>query len=169
MGHDTDAGAPPSPGQRRVVRAPRELAAGISLVVLSAFALWASADLDRGELAAVGPGMLPRSVAMLLGLFGLGFVIVAFLRDGEALERWTLRGPLLVTLGIIGFAVTIRPVGLALAGPLVVLVGGAGSSEARFKELAVFAVLSTLFSILLFRYALSLPIPILTIGELIHL
>ena len=169
MAHDTDPASPTASMPRRVVRAPRELAAGISLSVLAAFALWACANLETGELATVGPGMLPRAVAVLLGLAGLGFVAISFLRDGEALERWSFRGPLLVTLGVIGFALTIRTVGLAVAGPVVVLVGGAASSEARLKELVVFAILATLFSILLFRYALSLPIPILTLGERIHL
>jgi hypothetical protein len=159
----------PAPARRRVIRAPRELAAGISLIAVTVMALGASADLETGQLAAIGPGMLPRSVAVLLGIAGLGLVAVAFLRDGEAMERWSLRGPLLVTLGVVGFALTIRTIGLALAGPVVVLVGGAASSEARLKELAVFAVLATLFSIGLFRYVLGLPIPILMLGERVHL
>jgi putative tricarboxylic transport membrane protein len=166
MTHDPESVSPP---RRRVIRAPRELAAGISLIAVAAMALWASADLETGRLAAVGPGMLPRSVAVLLGITGLGLAAVAFLRDGEALERWSLRGPLLVTVGVVGFALTIRTIGLAVAGPLVVLVGGAASSESRVKELVVFAVLITLFSIGLFRYALGLPIPILTLGDRVHL
>jgi hypothetical protein len=167
MAHETDPVS--SPAQRRIVRAPRELAAGMSLIAVAAVALWATADLEVGELRAFGPGMLPRWVALLIGAAGLGFVAVGFLKDGEELERWSLRGPLLVTLGVVGFALTIRSVGLALAGPLVVLVGGAASTEVRLKELAVFAVLMTLFCIALFRYALGLPIPILILGETVHL
>ncbi|HYU16555.1 MAG TPA: tripartite tricarboxylate transporter TctB family protein [Candidatus Acidoferrum sp.] len=168
MAHDIDPVVPP-PARKRLVRAPRELAAGLCLVALATVALWSSADLEAGRLAAVGPGMLPRSVAVLLGLAGLGFAVVGFLKDGEALERWSLRGPLMVTLGVIGFALTIRTVGLALAGPVVVLVGGAASSEARVKELAIVAVVLTLFCIGLFRYALGLPIPILIVGQRVHL
>lgn len=167
MAHETDPVSPPAP--RRIVRAPRELAAGLSLLAVAAVALWATADLEAGELRALGPGMLPRWVALLIGAAGLGFVAVAFIKDGVELERWSLRGPLLVTLGVVGFALTIRTVGLALAGPLVVLVGGAASSEVRLKELAVFAVLLTLFCIGVFRYALGLPIPILILGENLHL
>lgn len=148
-----------------MIRAPREFAAGLCLIALAGFALWATADLDTGQLTAVGPGMLPRSIAVLLGVAGLGFAVAGLIRDGAALERWTWRGPVLVTLGVVGFALTIRTVGLALAGPVVVMVGGAGSSEARAKELAIFALAATLFSIGLFRYALGLPIPILLIGQ----
>lgn len=168
MAHETDSASPAAPVAKRIIRAPREFAAGVSLVALAGFALWASADLEAGQLGSVGPGMLPRAVAVLLGVAGLAFVIVALLKDGEGLERWSLRGPLFVTLGVVGFALTIRTVGLALAGPLVVLVGGAGSSEARVKELVIFAVVVTLFCIGLFRYLLGLPIPILTVGR-VHL
>lgn len=165
MASETDAASPLGPARKRLIRAPRELAAGVSLIALGAAALWASADLEMGRLGAVGPGMLPRATAALMVVAGLGFAVFAFLRDGEALERWTLRGPLLLTLGVVGFALTIRPVGLVVAGPLVVLVGGAASSEARVKELAVFAVLTTLFCIGLFRTLLGLPIPIWTLGR----
>jgi hypothetical protein len=168
MADETDPVSAAAPARKRLIRAPRELAAGASLIAIALVALWASADLEAGELRAMGPGMLPRSVAALIGLAGLGFAAVSLVKDGEALERWTLRGPLLLTLGVVGFALTIRTVGLALAGPVVVLVGGAASSEARVKELAVLAVVLTLLSIGLFRYALSLPIPILVAGG-IHL
>jgi len=169
MANEIDSVSPSAPRPRRVVRAPRELAAGLCLIALAAFALWASADLEAGELGAMGPGMLPRAVAVLVGIAGLGFAGVAFLKDGEGLERWRWRGPLLMTLGVVGFGLTIRTVGLALAGPLVVLIGGAASSEARLKELAIVAVVLTLFCIGLFRYALGLPIPILILGGRVHL
>jgi hypothetical protein len=160
------AGTPPrSAAPRGRIRAPREFAAGASLIAIAVFALYASAELDTGTLGNVGAGMLPRSIAVLLGLFGLGFVIVSLVRDGGAMERWSLRGPLLVTLGVVGFAITIRPIGLALAGPLVVLVGGSASPDVRIKELVIFAIVATAFSIALFRYALGLPIPILSIGS----
>ena len=143
------------------VRSPRDLVAGASLVALAAFALWAGADLDTGQLRAVGPGMLPRAVAALVGIAGLGLMVASFLKSGEALGRWALRGPVFVTLGVVAFGLTIRSPGLVVAGPLVVLVGGAASPEMRPRELAVFAVLVTAFCIGLFRYALGLPIPVL--------
>ena len=151
---------------RRRVRAPQDLAAGLSLLVMAGLALWASADLDAGTLRAMGPGMLPRSVAVLVGVVGLLLVAFAFLRAGEPLQRWAWRGPLFLTLGILGFALTIRSVGLAVAGPLVAMVGGAASPESRPRELAIFAVAITAFCILLFRVLLRLPIPVLSLPGL---
>lgn len=154
-----------TPPRRRLIRAPREFGAGLCLVGLAIFALYAGRELETGQLSSVGPGLLPRVAIALLGVFGVGFVIVGLVKDGEALERWTLRAPLLITLGVVGFALTIREYGLAVAGPLVVVVGGASTPEVRAKELVLFAIVGTGLCILLFRYLLGLPLPVLSVGS----
>ena len=73
-------------------------------------------------------------------------------------------GPIFVSLSVVAFALTIRSVGLVLAGPLVVVVSGAASSDVRWKELVAFAVVMTAFCVVLFRSILGLPIPILSVG-----
>jgi putative tricarboxylic transport membrane protein len=113
--------------------------------------------------------MVPRTVAALVGIAGLGLSIASFLKRGEALGRWALRAPILVTLAVVAFGLTIRSPGLLAAGPLVVLVGGAASPETRPRELAIFAVVATAFCVGLFRYALGLPIPILRLPGLFTL
>ncbi len=152
-----------------LVGAPQDLAAGLCLMALAGLALWAGAGLDAGQLRAMGPGMMPRAVAVLVGLVGLLLVALALFRAGEPLQRWAWRGPLFLTLAVLGFALTIRPVGLALAGPLVTMVGGAASPESRPRELAIFAVAITAFCILLFRVLLRLPIPVLNVPGVIVL
>ena len=100
------------------MRAPQSLAGGILLIALAALALWLTRDLDQGTLNAMGPAMLPRWLAIGVGLSGLALLAAAFLKDGDNLERWSLRGPVLVIAAILAFAVTIRPFSLgALASP----------------------------------------------------
>jgi hypothetical protein len=153
---------PPAPAAAAGrVRAPRDLLAGASLLALGLFALWASSPLDVGTRRAMGPGMLPRYAALAVGAAGLLLVVASLLKRGEGLGRWPVRGPLFVSLAIVAFALTIRTVGLALAGPLVVIVSGAASDESRPKELVIFAIVMTAFCIGLFKYALGLPIPVL--------
>lgn len=158
----------PAPAAGRV-RAPQDLLAGGSLLALSAFALFAGRDLDLGRLGSMGPGFLPRVLAILVGLCGLGLVLWAFLRRGEALQRWSLRPAFFVCLAVAGFALTIRSPGLAVAGPLVVLVGGAASPETRPRELVIFALVLSAACAVLFRFLLHLPIPILRLGEWVNL
>jgi putative tricarboxylic transport membrane protein len=159
----------PAAPARRLIRAPRDFLAGASLLALALLALWAGAGLEAGTLRAMGPGMLPRALAIAVGAAGLAIAALSLVADGEALGRWPLRGPLFVSLAIVGFALTIRTVGLAVAGPLVVVVSGAASAESRPRELVVFALVLTAFCVGLFRFALSLPIPVLVVPGLLRL
>jgi putative tricarboxylic transport membrane protein len=162
---DGTPGVSPSPGPShgRGVRAPQDLVAGLSLVALALLAWWAGAALETGTLRSMGPGMLPRTIILLVGLTGAALVVLSLLKAGDPLGRWPLRGPFFVALAVVAFALSIRTVGLAVAGPLVALVSGGASPETRWKELLVFAIVITAFCIGLFRYALHLPIPILVL------
>jgi Tripartite tricarboxylate transporter TctB family len=163
MADDTRGASPGATERRGPIRGPQDFAAGLSLVALSLFALWAGADLEQGTLRAMGPGMLPRGVAVLIGLVGVVLIVASCLEEGEGLGRWSLRGPFFVSLGVLAFALTIRTVGLVVAGPLVALISGAASPETRPREIVVFAVAITAFCVGLFKYVLNLPIPVLVI------
>jgi putative tricarboxylic transport membrane protein len=156
------------PGARRI-RGPQDLVAGLTLIAIAAFALWASAGLEWGSLRAMGPGLLPRTLAALVGVAGAALVIRSLARDGAALDRWSWRGPVFVCAGILAFALTIRTAGLVVAAPAVALISGAASPELRPKELLVFAAVLTAFSIGLFKYALGLPIPVLVLPGVVVL
>ena len=110
-------------------RAPQDFAAGIALVLLALLAFWASAELGEGRFYSLGPALLPRLVASLIGIIGAGLVVSGLSKNGDAMGRWTLRGPLFIFISVAAFALSIRTVGLALAGPLVAVISGAASPE----------------------------------------
>jgi len=159
-----------APERRGPVRASQGLAGGIVLILLGALALWLTRDLSQGTLSSMGPAMLPRWLAVAVGLSGLALLVFAFVKDGETLERWSLRGPVFVILAILAFAVTIRDfslaglsmpgLGLMIAGPLAIIVGGFATPEARLKDLVILALSLTPFCMLLFGDLLNLPIPV---------
>lgn len=163
-----------SPGKvspRGAVRAQQSLAGGLFLIALAALALWLTQDLDQGTLNAMGPAMLPRWLAFAVGLSGLALIVFAFIKDGEPLERWTLRGPLFIITAILAFALTIRGyafgafsipgLGLMIAGPLAIIVGGFATPEARLRDLVILALSLTPFCMVMFGDSalLNLPIP----------
>jgi hypothetical protein len=152
------------------VRGPQSLVAGLALLALATLALWLTSELPQGTLRAMGPAMLPRWLAVGVGLCGLALVVAAFLKVGEGLERWNLRGPAFVMLAVVAFAVTIRPfnlgsvtlpgLGLVAAGPLAIIIAGYATPEARLRDLVILALGLTPFCMLLFGDLLNLPIPI---------
>ena len=96
---------------------------------------------------------------------------LAFIKEGDALERWSLRGPVFVIVAILAFALTIRPfslrrpltipgLGLLVAGPLAIIIGGYATPEARLRDLVILALSLTPFCMVLFGDLLNLPIPV---------
>lgn len=152
------------------VRAPQSLVSGLGMIALGIFGVWAASDLPRGTLSEIGPGLLPHWLSIGVACCGLALLAAAFLRDGERLEPIALRAPAIVLLAIFAFAVTIRPfsfgsqstpgLGLIIAGPLAVIVGGYASRDARFLDLLILALMLTAGCMLLFGDLLNLPIPI---------
>lgn len=144
------------------VRSSQDLAGGLFLIAVAAFAVWQSLELPLGTLRAMGPGMLPRVLAVMVGGAGVMLAISAFLADGEAMTRWKLRGPIMILGAVAVFALSIRTMGLAVAGPLSMIIGSFASDEVRWKEAIIFAVAMTAFCIVLFKVLLGLPIPVAT-------
>jgi putative tricarboxylic transport membrane protein len=138
----------------------RDAIAGLVLLGLAAAAAWQGSALTVGTPRHMGPGMLPLVLSALLALLGV-ILIGLGVRQGPMLpDRWPLRGPLFILGSAVVFGLAVRPLGLAVAGPLLILVGAFASEETRWTEVALFAVGMTVFCVGLFKYLLSLPIPL---------
>ena len=61
---------------------------------------------------------------------------------------------------VVAFGLTVRPLGLVVAGPLAIVISAFASNEVRWGETLVVGVLMTAFCIGLFKFALGLPIPL---------
>lgn len=143
---------------QRVLR--RDFLGGLLVLAVAGIAWWLAQPLASGGNGGVGPGTLPRALAVILGGLGLILAIDALVAQGAGLGRWTLRGPLLILGGLVLFGLAVRPLGLAVAGPLLIVVGAFASREVRWGETLLFGALMTLFCIGLFKFALGLPVPL---------
>jgi putative tricarboxylic transport membrane protein len=138
----------------------QDFVGGIAIVAVAVFAFWQGKDLAMGTLGGMGPGMLPKSLAVLLGALGALLAVNALVDRGPRLSRFSIRGPLFVLGAIVVFGVSVRPGGLLVAGPLAIFIAACGSHESRVGETLVYGVLMTAFCIGLFKFALGLPIPL---------
>jgi len=120
-------------------------------------AIVASAELPGQRGFAFGPGTAPRLFAGVLIGLGVAVTIVGVVTDGPAIEKYKIRGPLLVMIAILSFGAMIRPLGLIPATFLTYLISIFGSKEMRLVESVIAAAVMTVFCVLLFVYLLNLP------------
>ena len=159
---------PPSGGGFRFkVRGPRDFYGGLALIALAIIAIWTSGDLPGTHGFAFGPGTAPRLFAGLLAIVGALVALTGLLFDGPPIERYAVRGPAWVLLAILAFAGMIRginagpihipPLGLVPSTFAAFIVSIFGSTEMRWVESLIAAVVMTAFCVALFVYLLQLP------------
>jgi putative tricarboxylic transport membrane protein len=92
-------------------------------------------------------------------LLGLGFAVtvVGVVTEGSHLAVYAWRGPLFISLAILSFSITIRPLGLVVSAFASFLISALGTPETRWKETIIVGICLTIGCSLLFPYALGLP------------
>jgi putative tricarboxylic transport membrane protein len=139
------------------VLGPRDFYGGILFIDLAVLALIASAELPGQRGFAFGPGTAPRLFAILLAGLAAAVALTGIFVEGPKIEKYKLRGPILVVLAILAFAAMIRPLGLLISSFLTFILSILGSSEMRVVESIIGAALMTAFCWLLFVVLLNLP------------
>jgi putative tricarboxylic transport membrane protein len=159
---------PPSGGGLRFkVRGPRDFYGGLALIALAIIAIWTSGDLPGMHGFAFGPGTAPRLFAGLLAVVGALVALSGLMVDGPPIDPYAIRGPAWVLLAILAFAgmirgislgpLTIPPLGLVPSTFAAFMVSIFGSTEMRWLESLIAAVVMTAFCVGLFVYLLQLP------------
>ena len=152
--------APPGRAQKgSAIRSPLDFAGGLFLLAIAAVGYAGAFTLPFGQLSGIGSGLLPKVVAVLVATFGAALVIQSLVAGGDQLERWAVRGPLLVLAAVLVFAFAVRPLGLVVAGPLCFIISALADRDTRPVEVIVSAIIATLACGFLFKDLLNLPIP----------
>ena len=150
IGFATAMGLIPVPG-------PRDFYGGLVLLMLPTLALIASAELPGQRGFAFGPGTAPRLFSIVLAALSAAVAVGGVFTEGPPIEKYKIRGPLLVIIGILAFSFMIRPFGLFPATFLAFMISILGSTEMRWVESLIGAAAMTIFCWLLFVVLLNLP------------
>jgi hypothetical protein len=112
------------------IRAPQEFFAGLALVGIALFAIWATSNLPQGTLRAMGPAMLPRWLAIGVGLCGAALAVTAFFTDGAPLRKSDYGA-------VVAFAAILSLAAIAARVINAVFYGGAQGANAFFYTVIV--------------------------------
>ncbi len=152
-----------------MIKSYQDLLGGTGLIAIACIALRANSHLPLGRANEIGPGMMPSVLCLLLILCGGLLILFSFFRATEAIDPMGWRGLIIVSLAMTVFAFTIQRFGLAIAVPLAVILSGMALRGFHAKLLVALALFMTALCVLLFRYALHMPIPVLVIPGTIYI
>ena len=118
---------------------------------------------SMGTPARMGPGFFPFYLGMLLFILGV-IIAVNGVRGTKGEDTHVERfhwGPILYVLGsVVMFGLLLKPIGMLLAGLLLVIGASLGSHEFRLKPVVILGVILTIFCAFVFVGGLKLPIPL---------
>ena len=118
-----------------------------------------------GEAAPIRPKNVSLVTAVrdreAIGPLGAAVAVIGLVTDGPQLATYHWRGPLFVSLAILAFAVSIRPLGLVVTGLASFLIAALGTHETRWGETLIVGICLTAARALMFPYVLGLPMPLL--------
>jgi hypothetical protein len=137
-----------------------DLAFAAFLIGLGAFAFSLARELSVGTTASMGPGYVPRALAVIIMIYGAVLGARAVLAGWQAFPAIALRPLLLITASVALFALLLPAAGLALTSLAVVVCAGFAAADVRLRENAMLAIALAAFAVVLFVTALGLPIPV---------
>jgi len=126
---DTPSHGPARSIMPKWVRGPQDFVGGIALMAIAIFAFWASSDLQGMHGFSFGAGTAPRMFAGLLLGLGFAVTVVGLVTGGPHLAAYAWRGPLFISLAILSFSVTIRPLGLVVSAFASFMISALGTPE----------------------------------------
>jgi len=114
-----------------------------------------------GTPARMGPAFFPFWLGILLFALGVGIIIAAVRSKVVKPVEEFHWGPIGWVLGAVClFGLTMKHIGMPLAGILLVVVASFGSHDFRWKPVLILAVCLVIFCTGVFVYGLKLPIPL---------
>lgn len=144
----------------RAIRAPKDFWSGLVFILIGLAGLVLSSGYALGTAGRMGPGYFPTVLGGMLVLVGLASMLRSLLCPGPEIGKFAIRKAFFVLLSTVLFGLLARGAGLAVAIVLVVLASGLASVKFRTKSFGFLAAGLAVFGVLVFVYALGMPIPI---------
>ncbi len=134
-----------------------DFTAGILFILFGAVFGLTALDLEMGTTLRMGPGYFPMVLAVVLTLLGIGIVISSFGSVGEAVGAYAWRGMVFILAAPIFFGLTVRGLGFVPSIFVTTVIAALAGLKMKPVYAVVLAVGVTIFTTLVFSYALGLP------------
>ena len=142
------------------VKSPQDLGAGLLFVAIGLIGLYVGQDLEFGTSHNMGPGYFPTVLSALILLIGVIVASRGVTIEGPPIEEIRLRPVIVLVAAMLLFGVIVQTAGLAITAALLTVLAAYAQPGVRLRETAIFAVVLSVFIVVIFVYALGQPLPI---------
>jgi putative tricarboxylic transport membrane protein len=129
-----------------------EACSGLFVFALGLLAWAAVGDLAMGTAQVMGPGYVPRVLAIVLLCSGLGMTLIALRREGTPLPPMLLRPVILVSLAVALFGLLVDGCGIVIATVVSTAVASVASPISRHRFTHVLWVVLEFMGFFLFVF-----------------
>jgi putative tricarboxylic transport membrane protein len=141
------------------VRSPQDLGAGVVFILIGAAGIVFGQDLALGSAARMGPGYFPMLLSGLIIAIGLVLAVRSLASDGPPIPPIHFRPLLAIILAVLAFGALIDRIGLALTAAVLTIGAAYARRDVNLIETLLLAVGLALFTVGIFVYALTQPLP----------
>lgn len=140
-----------------------DVEAGLFFTLFGGLTAGLSLQYQMGTIAAMGPGMFPLILGVILTILGLVILAKGVMAGGETTRSLPPRAVLLITLSLMAFAVLVLSVGLVAAVPAQVFIALWASDHFTLKRAIALSIGLLLFCCLVFIYFLGIAVPMIAV------
>lgn len=148
---------------RLKIKNEKDFWAGLMFLVTGIGFAWGATVYSFGSSARPGPGYFPFGLGILLALLGAFLLFEALtieVEGGEKIGPWPLKQGAIIMFAVVLFGLLLAPLGMAVALPVLIIVGSFASGEFSWKEVLLNSVILTVGSWAIFIKGLGLTIPL---------
>ncbi len=138
----------------------KDFLSGLMFIGFGLLALYFGQKLALGTTVRMGPGYVPRMLALIMMGLGAMICVVALVAGAEPVEKPKWKPITLVTIGIVCFALLFERAGLLPALVVLILVASLGGEEFNLKEVLANMVVLAILCTLVFKVGLGMNISI---------
>lgn len=136
----------------------KDFLSGLMFIGFGLIALYFGQKLALGTTVRMGPGYVPRMLALIMMGLGLLICVIALVAGGEAVEKPKWKPITLVTIGILCFAFLFERAGLLPALVVLILIASLAGEEFKLKEVIGNMVVLAIVCTLVFKVGLGMNI-----------
>lgn len=130
---------------------------GLTFIALGGFFVYQCLNLELGTAFRMGPGYFPLILAVILTMLGIVVLVQSARVKGEPMGPLAFRGMLFILPAPVFFGLTVRGLGFVPSLFFTALIAAFASQRMKPGMALILALAITIFSAVVFSYALGLP------------